>query len=107
MLLLNLPWNIDSRCGCLVWKSMDHACCLETKIPSFSILYHSQFSAQDETHQCDCLPSRSGMRPRRDRLFCVHVDSISNWADFLTKPLGAVAFWSVVKPVLFKATVWT
>ena len=33
----------------------------------------------------------------------VHVDSVSNLADFLTKPLGAVAFWRVVKPVLFKS----
>ena len=36
----------------------------------------------------------------------VHVDSVSNLADFLTKPLGAIAFWRVVKPVLFKATIW-
>ena len=36
-----------------------------------------------------------------------HVNSVSNLADFLTKPLGTVAFWRVVKPVVFKATVWT
>jgi hypothetical protein len=36
----------------------------------------------------------------------VHVDSISNLADVLTKPLGAVAFWRVVKPILFKSVIW-
>jgi hypothetical protein len=36
----------------------------------------------------------------------VHVASVSNLADFLTKPLGAVAFWRVVKPVLFQTIVW-
>jgi hypothetical protein len=37
----------------------------------------------------------------------VHVDSISNLADCITKPLGAVAFWRVVKPLLFRETVWS
>jgi hypothetical protein len=36
----------------------------------------------------------------------VHVNSVSNLADCLTKPLGAVAFWRVVRPILFRATVW-
>ena len=36
----------------------------------------------------------------------VHVDSISNLADCLTKPLGAVSFWRIVRPILFRSTIW-
>jgi hypothetical protein len=36
----------------------------------------------------------------------VHVDSNSKLADCLTKPLGAVAFWRIIKPILFRAQVW-
>jgi hypothetical protein len=36
----------------------------------------------------------------------LHVEYVSNLADFLTKPLGAIAFWRVVKPVLFQTIVW-
>ena len=36
----------------------------------------------------------------------VHVPSIDNLADILTKPLGAVAFWRIVKPILFRTIVW-
>ena len=41
------------------------------------------------------------MMAKRTNLF-KHVAAL-----FLTKSLGAVAFWRVVKSVLFQATVWT
>ena len=37
----------------------------------------------------------------------VHVDSASNLADVLTKPLGAILFWRIIRPILFRVTVWT
>ena len=68
--------------------------------------HHHPKSATQEKAQRYRQPSSSWMCCSWDMSFFPHVDLVSNLADFLTKPLGAVAFWRVVKPGLFKATIW-
>ena len=74
----------------------NNAVILNTTIPSLQLKKKHNAIAYHRVRECGAA----------EICHSVHVNSVSNLADYLEKPLGAIAFWRVVKPVLFKANIW-